>query len=1158
MRIVRLDLTRYGMFSDYSLDFGSAPADGSDFHVIYGLNETGKSTAAAAILDLLFGIDERSPYGAAKGRASVPNWHAYNTMRIGARLELAGGAYEVARLKRDRNSLINADNRPCDENVLKAELAGVDRDAFHMMFSLDDESLEAGGQAILESRGDLGQLLFSASAGLAEMSGHLEELRKKIEAFHRPRASTTELAKWKHELDELKRRREAADTLASTYAELLRQRDAAKAAYETATRAFSERRARADAIQRLIAGLPHLAALREAEVNLKPLADLPAPPAGWGDEVARLQSDAIRLTTHKESAETAIERLETELDRIVHDPAALAVAVGVDGWRELRSRYDTASDIPVRRGELDGKRAIVADILRRLGREGEAAPQKLLLSVRTIGAFEDLITARSGVETKLKGAREALDEAKAALAQALDEAPQSESGGAVLEALKTRLKAARRDDSASRLCAMREEIGKAGRKLAEAIAALAPWSGDVETLVLVSVPGEAETAALRQRLLQTKASRQQHVDRLAAKIGEVERSKAEAAAAVRAADLVSDEAAADIRTAREAAWTVHRAALDAATADAFEATMRRDDATGAARLASARELAAIRERAIKVAGVEAECARARADLDAADKALVAIDHEIAALMPATPPAGRDPLSFLDSWRVKRDETLALIAALGEAKDVARRLDQDATRVRDGLAEGLRAAGAPPGPDQTLETLLEAAEMVIDREAKAEALRQKAKERRAEVGRAETRLNAAEKDDARWRAAWGGVCAGSWLAEEEEAAAPLGEVRQALKALEELRGALKDCADLDHRIDAMEHDRRKFAAEVCEAAVALELAHDEEAGRLADLIASRVAAARENARRREEKTKALAAARATLATFGEALAVNSKLASAMTDFFGVGALADVAARLDDCKQRDDLREEIARETRAILALNVANSYEAARAALEEADRAAIEQELSELRTREAGDVAANAESFAAYQEAKRRLDAVGGDDAVARIEEKRRTILEEVKDGARRYLTLRAGVAAADEALKLYRDRHRGAMMERASKAFSEISRGAYRGLTAQPSRQSETLIALGADGGSKEADQLSKGARFQLFLALRVAGYHELAKFRPPAPFVADDIMETFDHFRAEEALRLFADMGRVGQVIYFTHHLHLAEIATKVCPEARVHELTA
>jgi hypothetical protein len=28
--------------------------------------------------------------------------------------------------------------------------------------------------------------------------------------------------------------------------------------------------------------------------------------------------------------------------------------------------------------------------------------------------------------------------------------------------------------------------------------------------------------------------------------------------------------------------------------------------------------------------------------------------------------------------------------------------------------------------------------------------------------------------------------------------------------------------------------------------------------------------------------------------------------------------------------------------------------------------------------------------------------------------------------------------------------------------------------------------------------------------------------------------------------------------VIYLTHHLHLAEIAKRVCPEARVHELAA
>ena len=156
----------------------------------------------------------------------------------------AGGAYEVARLKRDKNSLVDANDRPLDESLLTAELAGVDREAFHMMFSLDDESLEKGGEAILASRGDLGQLLFSASAGLAEISDRLESLRKKADEFYRPRASTTELAELKRELDALKHERDEADTLAPAYAELVRQRDAAREAYAAAAKS-SQRAARA-------------------------------------------------------------------------------------------------------------------------------------------------------------------------------------------------------------------------------------------------------------------------------------------------------------------------------------------------------------------------------------------------------------------------------------------------------------------------------------------------------------------------------------------------------------------------------------------------------------------------------------------------------------------------------------------------------------------------------------------------------------------------------------------------------------------------------------------------------------------------------------------------------------------------------------------------
>ncbi|TJW67441.1 MAG: hypothetical protein E5V29_18225, partial [Mesorhizobium sp.] len=63
MRIRRLDLTRYGKFTDHTIDFAERTKGNPDLHIVYGPNEAGKSTALAAVLDLLFGIEMRSPYG---------------------------------------------------------------------------------------------------------------------------------------------------------------------------------------------------------------------------------------------------------------------------------------------------------------------------------------------------------------------------------------------------------------------------------------------------------------------------------------------------------------------------------------------------------------------------------------------------------------------------------------------------------------------------------------------------------------------------------------------------------------------------------------------------------------------------------------------------------------------------------------------------------------------------------------------------------------------------------------------------------------------------------------------------------------------------------------------------------------------------------------
>jgi uncharacterized protein YhaN len=214
-----------------------------------------------------------------------------------------------------------------------------------------------------------------------------------------------------------------------------------------------------------------------------------------------------------------------------------------------------------------------------------------------------------------------------------------------------------------------------------------------------------------------------------------------------------------------------------------------------------------------------------------------------------------------------------------------------------------------------------------------------------------------------------------------------------------------------------------------------------------------------------------------------------------------------------------------------------------------ERAEIEQRLGDL------DEAIK-QQLVRLTRASDKLNAIGSDSAVARKDAQRRTILLEIEDKAIRYIELKLGVMAAGNALRLYRDRHRSGMMARASDAFALITRGQYSGLATQPVKGGEVLIALQRDGKSKVADALSKGARFQLYLALRLAGYYEFAKLRPSVPFIADDIMETFDHVRSEEVFKLFGDMACAGQVIYLTHHQHLCDIARAVVPGVAIHEL--
>jgi uncharacterized protein YhaN len=1155
MRLNRLDLTRYGRFTDDRIDFGEWREGKPDLHIIYGPNEAGKSTALAAFLDLLFKIEPKSTFNFL---------HPHNVMRVGASLELAGRNYELVRVKRTQNDLLDGNGSPIAEAVIAGQLGGIDRQSYRAMFSLDDETLEAGGESILASKGDLGQLLFAASSGLAGLSGALVNLRAEVEGFYKYLARGSELATLKARLAALKEAREKIDTFASKYAQLIEVRDRALTQYNEALASRTAIQSRMDEIQRYVTALPRLAVLRATRDKLHPLADVPKAPAGWYSALPKLLEAETALLVMLNASNRNVDQKSSELEMLAVDQTALKLGDRVDRLKRPLARYVTAAeDIPVRRREVREEDLAIAGILSRIGRDGDVDPQRLVFDSATVGALQDLIAKQSGIEaasqsatTELAGAQQDLEEAMARLREADAGTGAAEGREESQSSLATLAAALQGNDHAVRRRNAERSRAAHLETLAERLSALRPWRGDVEQLAAAQVPPPSEV--LRWKTELDAASKKN--DRCAGEVERLEtewqRLEAERDAIAQVAGVVSDQDAAGARAAREAAWATHRATLDPASADIFETALRRDDIIMDARLRHETDVAKLHQTSLSLLRVEAEARRAKELFDSAAAKLGHVRSEIAAAFAPLLPT-ETSIAQLEAWLGKREKVLETRADIKQAERDLRDVEADFADVRKRLINALVTAGVPHDPDAPVDALLLTARAKLDRESELKTLRAAVDEKRRTLKIRERNHTAELERDRLWCEAWHSACSDCWLSEIMPSPS-LTTVRETLPAVAALGPALERRASLLDRINMMQNDQQAFNDEVV--AIAGELGFNEsdyEPLDLAQKLINRVQTARAALAMRLARTEELDKAREEHSKLADAHELHGRRKSEMTTYFAVGSLTEVADKLSEAGRKAGLQTQAEEAEREILDTLRLALIEDAESLLDKGDRSTLEAELAELKVRfDDQDERARA-LFSAHSKALDRVDAVGGDAAVAKLEEQRRTILLEIEDGALQYLKLRVGIVAAEHALRSYRQHHRSSMMTKASEAFRTISRNAYSGLASQPNKDNEVLIAIGVDGSSKIASVLSKGTRFQLYLALRVAGYHEFARLRPPVPFIADDIMETFDNFRAEEALRLLAAMAEVGQVIYFTHHLHLCDIAQRICPDVQMHELS-
>lgn len=1148
MRLRRLDLTRFGHFTDRSLDLGATAPSKADFHIIYGPNEAGKTTLMEAYLRLIYGFPMRDGYGFK---------HPLNTLQVGGLVEINGIGTEVVRVKKAVNSLQDKHGDAIPETILQACLGGIIQDDYRKLFCLDDATIEAGGEEITNSKGDIGRLLFAAAAGIGDLSGILDQVASRAETFYKKGASKTAFAGLKRGLDELAGEIRTLDTSASVYRGLHTTLDFAEDAEAKARSTKEALERRKSQLAGLIAAHPIAAELRATEDALDPISHYPISLDIDPESLVTLMTDRVAFEVERDRQVNVIADAEARIKTLVLRPNIINHKDDILKLDQMRGRMEGAlSDLPTRISERSAALSEMRTKIVELGLNPGDDPTIFVLPEHQLIALERALKEWNDAEINLISAIE--EEAKAQFAHQdsalhLANAEAAATIGPELDEVLVRFDAQKCVDD--NLVAQ-QQIDDARVKAVQCLRDLTRGS-----VSFASLPPVFLSVQQADRLVIDLHTADQKIETLRnASVTSAEKfSKAQAKMVVlrTSADLVTDDVAKASRVERNARWTTHRVTLNATTADNFEAAMQDDDRANALRQAQTARIADYQQACIAVGETEAEYQAAESRLKDAMEARLASEvtrtrHLASIGLPDI--SVSDLADWMHQHKAARG-ALDDLQSVQEATVVTRKMAEAFRRTlgalpsiqaNDDLGSLFRVAQAKAG-----ERRLQQAELKIKREAE---VKQRSALTARQVALREARTNCDE-------------AAGVWQSEADNAlpvGTSMGNLRDALSSLRSLREINETIAGLTRQIDGMNRDRDAFVAQL--APIAQVLGAPAMQPPLVTFRDARTALAEAETAAETWKgltdivVKAnndLAAAHLNIATQDTQI---RKLAELFDPGIQAATLEDLRIAVAKGKKAIELRGAIAKQTAALIVRLGVDTRAEAGAVLAAKPLDVAEAEFATLTDETAGLTKAFEDSIEKRSIAQAALDRVHGDADVAERVARQRTIEVEMQEGTLRYLEDRFGCLLAERAIRRYRDTHRGGMLVATESAFRALTNDAYSGLSTQADGQSEVLIAIQSSGsGAKQASEMSKGTKFQLYLALRAAAYEQVAAGGTVLPFFCDDIFETFDELRTTAACGLMRQIGQRGQAIYLTHHRHVVDIAQQLCgDDVKVHNLVA
>ena len=1168
MRIDRLDLMAYGPFTDTMLDLSDGA---SGLHLIYGDNEAGKSTSLRALIGWLFGIPVRT---------NDNFLHANPQLRIGGKLRLSNGkALEYVRRKGTKGTLLDPDTgKALDDSIITPFLPGMDENLFTKLYGIDHVRLVEGGKELLNQSGDLGQALFSAAMGTASLREILSDLRNDAETLFRPKGSKMVVNQAIADFKDAKRRIKSASLPVSEWKRLKKELADTAAAVEKVEEDIKVKNKEKSRLDRFNRVKNALAERRTVIERIDALGKVLLLPEDFGETFKTACSNLRSIKEIKTKAEAKLARLRADTGKI-HIRTDL-----LDSEEEILALYKEIGGVEKAiqdRPQQDAKRRLLRSeaekLLRGIRPDLEVADADRL---RPLTNNKKWITDLARQHSLLKQKREDtertvrdIEDEQSAIEKELGK--QAELSLDLVE-LKAAVAAARKaGDLEQRVDEAQKRASEDNEACQNEFSRLGKFSGSIDTILKMAMP-LPETLDTFEKKFDAFSDKAKDLDRIKKEFAE-ERKRAEQSlnALLLTSDAPTTAELEDSRTVRNTGWhLIKRKYIDKMDAekeivayanDSDLPTLYEQKVGEADHISDQLRLAS--DKVVKRADLEAriedlkerlktttdETEKVEADQIGCEKDWRAIWDQLE-IKPGTP-------REMKQWLLKVDHLLSNLRAARIGSGDAQKLAADSKSVRETI--GFQIARFDEAIDadvMRLEAMISLCEQRIEQEEtvleRKRRLEHSLRELSVRNKRALEDLALIENDKDGWSKEWVQAISGLGLD-------PDAHPERATEVFDQLLAffdKFDKSEELRRRIYGIDQVSEKFNQKVLAFAerIGFEI-DDKEAVTIVAQLNRELSDAREaragfaKIKVQEKETAAeIEDADVTIRSTQEQLAALRDQARVKTDD-ELESAWDRSRTMHDLKQRLEMVErELTRNGDGI-------SVEELESEAAELDADAVQDELGRVSIELEELQSARDKLRDDKQTIQNEMQAKDGSDIAAEASDEAEQHLAAMVYGIEKYLRLQIAALILEQRIEAYRQKNQAPVLARAGKLFAKLTLGSFASLRDELN-ESGTPILLGVRPNDLEVavDQMSDGTRDQLYLALRLATLEQYLQKGEAMPFVVDDILIGFDDNRTNVCLEALAELAASTQVLVFTHHHRVVELAGELEAQAGIfiHEL--